>query len=117
MTDQMDPKSIRQLWRGFYLLLALLIVLDPKLLELVGVLDHDPGHEAPFMVVGLPEFFALYGFLVCVVTVLFSKLVIGKIVMRSESYYDKSPLDPLRDSKGRPLADSPSRPIPEREAH
>jgi hypothetical protein len=95
----------KQLWRGFYLLLAVLIVLDPKLLELVGVLEHDPHHEPRFAIAGVPGFFALYGLLVCVGTVLFSKLVIGKIVLRSDRYYDRSPLDPLRDSKGRPLAD------------
>jgi hypothetical protein len=98
-----DPKSIKMLWRGFYVLLAVLILLDPKLLELVHVLDHDPAHEARFVVDGLPEFYALYGFLACVAMVLVSKLVLGKILMRADTYYDTSPLDPTRDSKRRPI--------------
>jgi hypothetical protein len=98
-----DPKSIKQLWRGFYLLLAVLIVLDPKLLELIGVLEHDPHHEPRFGVDGLPEFYPLYGFLACVAMVLVSKLVLGKILMRPDTYYDRSPLDPIRDHKRRPI--------------
>jgi hypothetical protein len=97
--------QIKQLWRGFYLLLAVFVVLDPKLLELVGVLEHDPHHDANFVVDGLPEFYPLFGLLICVAMVVFSKLVVAKIVMRPETYYDKSPLDPTRDSKGRPLVD------------
>lgn len=105
-----SDNQIKQLWRGFYLLLAVFIVLDPKLLELVHVLEHDPHHQANFVIDGLPEFYPLFGLLVCLVTVVFSKLVIGKIVMRPETYYDKSPLDPTRDSKRRPLEHKPSQP-------
>lgn len=98
-----DPKSIKQLWRGFFVLLAVLVLLDPKLLELVHVLEHDPHHEARFVVDGLPEFYALYGFLTCVAMVVVSKLVLGKILMRPDTYYEYSPLAPTRDSKGRPI--------------
>jgi len=113
-----DPQSIKRLWRGFYLLLALLILLDPKLLELVHVLEHDPHHAAHFVVDGLPEFYALYGFVTCIAMVVGSKLILGKILMRADTYYDYDPLAPTRDSKGRPLRGKPDASKPERkEAH
>lgn len=100
-----DPKTIRRLWRGFYLALALLVLLDPKLLELVHILAHDPHHAAYFVVDGWPEFYVVYGFATCWLMVMVSKLVIGKLLMRPDSYYRHSPLDPTRDSKGRRLHD------------
>ena len=35
-----------------------------------------------------PEFFAVYGFVACVVLVLISKYVLRPLVMRDEDYYD-----------------------------
>ncbi|MFV8753408.1 hypothetical protein ACNOYE_22895 [Nannocystaceae bacterium ST9] len=99
-----SPNSTKQLWRGFYLVLAVLLVLDPELLELLHVLDHDPEHEAHFGIDGMPGFYALFGLVVCVVTVAISKVMLGKIVLRPAAYYDKSPLDPTRDDKGRPIS-------------
>ncbi len=96
-----DPKTIRKLWIGSFVVLGLLLLLDPKLLELVHILEHDPHHAAYFVVDGWPEFYAAYGFLTCCAMVLASKLVIGKLLMRPDSYYESSPLDPLRDAKGR----------------
>ncbi len=107
-----ETKSIKQLWRGFYVLLAVLVLLDPKLLELLHVIEPDPHHQARFVVDGLPEFYALFGLGICVAYIL-AKLAIGKIVMRPETFYAKSPLDPTRDSKGRPLGS----PADESEAH
>jgi hypothetical protein len=98
-----DPKTIRKLWIGFYVVLGLLLVLDPKLLELLHVFEHDPDHEPRFLVDGLPQFYAVYGFLTCWAMVLGSKLIIGKLLMRPDTYYDSSPLDPTRDAKGRRL--------------
>jgi hypothetical protein len=98
-----DPKTIRKLWIGFYVVLGLLLVLDPKLLELLHVFEHDPDHEPRFLVDGLPQFYAAYGFLTCWAMVLASKLIIGKLLMRPDTYYDSSPLDPTRDAKGRRL--------------
>lgn len=103
-----DPNTIKSLWRAFYALLAVLVLLDPKLLELVGVMPHDPHHEAHFVVDGFPVFFVVYGFLACVAMVVVSKLVVGKILMRPDTYYDWSPLDPTRDAKGRPLSGKPA---------
>jgi hypothetical protein len=100
-----DPKTIRKLWLRFYAVLGLLVILDPKLLEMLHVLEHDPHHEPHFVVDGWPEFYAIYGFLTCCLMVFGSKLVIGKLLMRPDTYYDSSPLDPTRDAKGRRLTD------------
>jgi hypothetical protein len=98
-----DPKTIRKLWLAFYAVLGLLLLLDPRLLELVHVLEHDPHHAAHFIVDGWPGFYAVFGFTTCWLMVMGSKLVIGKILMRPDTYYDSSPLDPTRDAKRRRL--------------
>lgn len=36
-----------------------------------------------------PGFYAIYGFVACVVLVLISKFILRPLVMRSEDYYDK----------------------------
>jgi hypothetical protein len=95
------PQNIRKLWMAFYAVLGLLLLLDPKLLELVGLREHDPHHEARFVVDGLPEFYAVYGFLTCLAMVVVSKKIIGALLMRPDTYYEHSPLDPTRDAKGR----------------
>lgn len=100
-----DPKTIRKLWIGFIVVLGLLVLLDPKTLELIHVLEHDPHHEAAFTVDGWPQFYPLYGFLTCVAMVVLSKKVIGKLLMKPDTYYDRSPLDPTRDAKHRRLDD------------
>jgi hypothetical protein len=106
-----DPKTIRKLWLGFIVVLGVLLLLDPKLLELVGVLpqhgdpEHGPEHEARFIVDGWPGFFAVFGFASAWLMVLTTKLVIGKLLMRPDTYYDHSPLDPTRDAKLRRLRD------------
>ena len=96
-----DPQTIRKLWIGFYVVLGILLVLDPKLLELLHILEHDPHHHAHFGVDGLPTFYAVFGFITCLAMVVISKKLIGKLLMRPDTYYDHSPLDPTRDSKGR----------------
>jgi hypothetical protein len=93
-----------KLWPGFLVVLVLLLLLDPKLLELLGVIPHDPEHEAHFIVDGWPGFFAVFGFLGSLVLVLTTKLVIGKLLMRPDTYYEHSPLDPTRDAKLRRIS-------------
>jgi hypothetical protein len=100
-----DPKTIRKLWLGFIVVLGVLLLLDPKLLELVGVLPKHPEHEARFIVDGWPGFFAVFGFASAWLMVLTTKLVIGKLLMRPDTYYDHSPLDPTRDAKLRRIRD------------
>jgi hypothetical protein len=104
-----DPKTIRKLWLGFYVVLGVLLLLDPKLLELLHILPHSPGHsphhEPHFIVDGWPVFYAVYGFATCWLMVMVSKLVIGKLLMRPDTYYGHSPLDPTRDRKLRRIRD------------
>lgn len=103
-----DPKTIRKLWLGAIVVLAALLLLDPKLLELLGVLPHGDehdGHGPRFVVDGWPGFFAVFGFLSAWLMVLTTKLVIGKLLMRPDTYYDHSPLDPTRDAKLRRIRD------------
>jgi hypothetical protein len=105
-----DPKTLRKLWLGFMVVLGLLLQLDPKLLELLGVLPHTPEHEQGpehgphFIVDGWPGFFAVFGFLSAWLLVMLTKLVIGKLLMRPDVYYDHSPLDPTRDAKLRRIS-------------
>ena len=58
--------------------LGVLVLLDPKLLELVHILHHDPEHHAHFIVDGWPGFYVIYGFATCWVMVMASKLVSRK---------------------------------------
>jgi hypothetical protein len=105
----LDDKTNRKLWLGFTVVLALLLLLDPKLLELLGFLPRPPAHELDhqlelghgphFVVDGWPGFFAVFGFVGAWLLVMATKLVIGKPLMRPDTYYDHSPLDPTRDAK------------------
>lgn len=98
-----DPKTIRKLWLGYIFVLAVLLVLDPRLLGMLGVLPqgHDPdgAHASRLVVDGWPGFYAVFGFVGAWVTVMVTKLVVGKLLMRPDDYYDHSPLDPTRDAK------------------
>lgn len=100
-----DPKTIRKLWLGYLVVLGALLLLDPRLLELLGVLPHDEHHAPRFVVDGWPGFFAVFGFVGAWITVMFTKLVVGKLLSRPDSYYDRSPFDPTRDAKRRRLRD------------
>lgn len=71
------PSSIRKLWIGLWLVLALTVVAQ------FGVHVHDH-----FVVDGWFGFSAVYGFLSCVAMVLFAKLL-GDALKRPEDYYDR----------------------------
>ncbi|NJK32717.1 MAG: hypothetical protein HC927_10070 [Deltaproteobacteria bacterium] len=88
--------------------LAVLVLLDPKLLELFHLREHDPHHDAHFVVDAWPEFFSIYGFATCVLMVVVSKKILGWLLMRPDTYYEHGPLDPTRDAKGRPLGEGRS---------
>jgi hypothetical protein len=100
-----DPDTLKKLKIAAFVVLGVLVLLDPKLLEAVHILEHDPHHAAYFVVDGWLGFYAVYGFLTCWAMVLVSKKLIAKLLMRPDSYYDSSPLDPTRDAKGRRLRD------------
>lgn len=72
-----SPRVARVLRAAFYAVLAILLVL--------GFLV--PGHP-DFSWERLPGFFALYGFISCVVIIAVSK-ILGKLLLtRKEDYYD-----------------------------
>lgn len=71
-----DPRHVRWIMIGLYVLCALLFGLDFVLHRHV-YLDFDK----------IPAFYALYGFIACVVLVLLAK-VMRLFLMRDEDYYD-----------------------------
>lgn len=70
------PRTIRHLWIGSGLVLAVLVVLDL-------VVRHHPH----FGIDGVFGFGAWYGFGACVVLVLLAKML-GVILKRPDTYYD-----------------------------
>ena len=70
------PEYVNRLLRGFYAVCGILFVLD---FVLHRHMTHDWEH--------LPGFYAIFGFVACVVLVLVAK-EIRKVVTRREDYYD-----------------------------
>lgn len=72
-----NPKNVDRLLRGFYAICILLVVID-----------FFVHRHILMMWEKLPAFYALYGFVACVLLVLLAKLM-RKVVMRKEDYYDE----------------------------
>ena len=70
------PKTIRLLWRGGFVILALLVLGDVLI----------DGHPA-FWIDGTFGFYAWFGFATCVAMVLFAK-GLSIFVERKDTYYD-----------------------------
>lgn len=70
------PRNVTRLLRGFYAVCFLLLVLDP-------ILHRHVIHAWE----NLPGFYAVFGFIACVVLVLVATQM-RKVVMRKEDYYD-----------------------------
>lgn len=70
------PRNVSRLLRGFYLACAILLILDLVLHR--HIIHHWEN---------LPGFYALFGFVACVLLVLIAKEM-RKLVMRKEEYYD-----------------------------
>lgn len=72
-----DPKNVKRLLRGFYILLVLLFIGDFFVHKHVHFgWEHWPG------------FFAVFGFVACVFLVLAAKYILRPLVKRREEYYD-----------------------------
>ncbi len=82
-----DPRNVKRLLRGFYGICIVLVGID--LVDLALRLSHT-GHlrhiERSWE--GLPGFYAIYGFVACVLLVVIAKKM-RKLLMRKEDYYDK----------------------------
>ncbi len=72
-----NPKNVKRLLGGFYL--SLLVLLAAELFL------HKRPH---FAWEAWPEFYAVYGFVACVVLVLAAKYILRPLVKRREDYYD-----------------------------
>lgn len=70
------PENIKRLLIGFYAICILLVVIDFVVHRHVGF-DWEK----------IPAFYAIYGFIACVVLVVLAKIM-RRYVMRKEDYYD-----------------------------
>ena len=76
--DFFDKKeNITKIIKVFYVICALLVVVD-------FVVHRHIYHDWE----NIPAFYAIYGFIGCVVLVLVAKLM-RKVLMKEEDYYDK----------------------------
>ncbi len=80
------PQNVKRLLRGFYAICGLLVALEL-------VVHRHTYHDWE----NVPAFYALYGFMGCVVLVLVAKWM-RTFLMRAEDYYDR---DELGEACGR----------------
>lgn len=71
------PENISKMLKVFYLICGLLVVAD-------FIVHRHIYHDWE----KIPAFYAIYGFLGCVILVLIAKQM-RKVLMRGESYYDE----------------------------
>ncbi|MCG7531596.1 hypothetical protein MHM98_09615 [Psychrobium sp. MM17-31] len=71
------PSNIQMMLRVFYVLCAVLVLVD-------FVVHRHIYHDWE----NIPAFYAIYGFIGCVVLVLIAKAM-RKVLMKEEDYYDK----------------------------
>lgn len=71
------PENIKKMLNIFYVVCALLVIVD---IVVHRHIYHDWEN--------IPAFYAIYGFVGCVVLVLIAKLM-RKFLMKEEDYYDK----------------------------
>ncbi|RJR17030.1 MAG: hypothetical protein C4581_08925 [Nitrospiraceae bacterium] len=72
-----EPKNVKRLLVSFYAILVILVSID----FFIPKHPHFAWEE-------WPQFFAVYGFVACVLLVLVSKYVLRPLVKRKEDYYD-----------------------------
>ena len=75
-----NPRNIRRLLLVLYAICAALVVAD------FFIDRHHHGPQHPWEIV--PAFYAIYGFVACVILVL-AATQMRKLVMRKEEYYDR----------------------------
>jgi uncharacterized membrane protein len=71
------PQNVKRLLRGFYASVVILLLVD--------FVYHK---HALFPWEACFGFYAVYGFVACVILVIVAKYVLRPLVMRAESYYD-----------------------------
>jgi hypothetical protein len=75
-------ENVRKVLLGLFIACGLLVLID-----IVFALVHFDKHPH-FRWEEWPGFYAVYGFVACVLLVLVSKYVLRPLVMRSEDYYE-----------------------------
>jgi len=71
------PENVKWLLRGFYAICIILVAADFMIDRHISLSWEE-----------IPAFYALYGFIACVVLVVLAKAM-RKVVMRREDYYDE----------------------------
>ncbi len=71
------PENVKRVLRGFYVICFILVIADFIVHRHIG-----------FSWEKIPAFYAIYGFIACVVLVVLAKEM-RKVVMRKEDYYDE----------------------------
>ena len=72
-----NPGNVQKFIKGFYVICVLLLIID------FFVPKH--GH---YYWEDVPQFYAAYGLVACIVLVLASKYILRRLVKRREDYYD-----------------------------
>jgi hypothetical protein len=72
-----NPKNVSRLLACFFMSLGVLLIVE----FFVHKHPHFPWE-------GWPEFYAVYGFVACVVLVLAAKYILRPLMKRREDYYD-----------------------------
>lgn len=80
------PENVRRLLAMFFVICAALFVAD-FFVHRHASFEHGDG-ENQFPLELLPGFYAIYGFVACVLLVLLAK-VLRKLIMRDEDYYER----------------------------
>ena len=81
------PRNVRIVLRSLYTVCAFVFLLDIiNLIPFAGGAGHLRHAEASWE--GFPGFYAIYGFVACVILVLVAKQL-RKVLMRDEDYYDR----------------------------
>ena len=71
------PENVKRLFKGFYTICIALIIAD--------FIIH---RHTTMAWEKIPAFYAIYGFVACVLLVIIAKMM-RKVVMRKENYYDE----------------------------
>ena len=71
------PENVNRLLNGFYVVCAILVIADFIIHRHITMKWEN-----------IPAFYAIYGFVACVLLVILAKKM-RKIVMRKEDYYDE----------------------------
>ena len=72
-----NPRNVKRLLNGFYAICIILVIAD-------FIIHRHISMEWE----KIPAFYAVYGFVACVVLVVAAKMM-RKVVMRKENYYDE----------------------------